>query len=211
MNVLGIDTSTGATAVCVERRDGEAFEHRPAPADLLAPPHHGRELMPAVHASMAAAGLRFQGLDAIAVGIGPGAYTGLRIGVSTARALGEAADVALRPVSSLAALAAGVDERAVLALVDARRGELFASFWSGSEERWPAFLASPSGLIRRLESLLPGGSESPLAIGDGALRSRHALEAVGIEVPRTSRRSTWSAPCTCAGSRRGRRHCRQRP
>ncbi len=183
MNVLGLDTATAATAVCVQLRDGRTFEHAPRPADLLGRPAHGRELMPAVHDSMARAGLQFGDLDAIAIGIGPGAYTGLRIGVATARALGHAAGVELRPVSSLAALAAGVDARPALALIDARRGELFASLWEVGEERWPAHPCAPDELARRVESALPPTAATPLAIGDGALRSRGALEAVGIEVP----------------------------
>lgn len=182
MSVLGLDTSTAATAVCV-LHDGRAFEHTPRPADLLGRPRHGEELMPAVHRSMAGAGIDFEDLDAIAVGVGPGAYTGLRIGVATARALGHAAGVPLRPVATPAALAANVDDRPALALLDARRGEVFASLWDGGEARWPVFTCAPDELARRVESGLPTDISKPLAIGDGALRSRHALEAVGIEVP----------------------------
>ena len=65
--------------------------------------------------------------SAIAVGVGPGTFTGLRIGIATARALASASGLRLRPVSSLAALAAGIaGDELRLPLIDARRGELFA-------------------------------------------------------------------------------------
>ena len=66
---------------------------------------------------------------AIAVGVGPGTFTGLRIGIATARALATAAGLPLRRVSSLAALAEGIDHLVRLPLIDARRGEVFAALY----------------------------------------------------------------------------------
>ena len=76
----------------------------------------------------------------IAVGVGPGGFTGLRIGIATARALSQARDLPLVGVSSLAALAAPVDGP-VVAVIDARRGEVFAAGWVGSESFEPVALA----------------------------------------------------------------------
>ena len=59
MSVLGIDTSTAASAACVLRGDGETFEVAPAPATLMARPAHARELMPAVAAVMERAGIGY--------------------------------------------------------------------------------------------------------------------------------------------------------
>ncbi|HEV3377213.1 MAG TPA: tRNA (adenosine(37)-N6)-threonylcarbamoyltransferase complex dimerization subunit type 1 TsaB [Thermoleophilaceae bacterium] len=112
MSLLGMDTSTAASAACVLRSDGEAFEVAPEPATLMARPAHARELMPAVAAVMERAGLDYADLEAIAVGVGPGTFTGLRIGVATARALANANGLEVRPVSSLAALAAGIQAEA---------------------------------------------------------------------------------------------------
>ncbi len=195
MNVLGIDTSTAASAACVRRADGAAFEVEPAPERLTARPGHAGELLPAVARCMEDAGLRWDELDAIAVGVGPGAFTGLRIGVATARALARSSGVELRPVSSLAALAAGADgnparngdgpRRSVLAVIDARRGEIFAALHEGEKAVWEPFAAAPDALADRLREL----DVAPLAAGDGAVRFRDVLEAAGATVPADDSRS----------------------
>ncbi len=111
VTLLGLDTSTAASSACVLRADGEAFEVTPPPDRLAGPPRHASELMPAVASAMERAEVRWEDLEAIAVGVGPGTFTGLRIGIATARALATANELPLRRVSSLAALAAGIRER----------------------------------------------------------------------------------------------------
>ena len=120
--ILGFDTSTAASTACVLRADGVAHEALPDPRALTAPPAHARELLPAIAAVMAEAGADFADLEAIAVGVGPGTFTGLRIGIATARTLATTGHLPLRPVSSLAALAAGVGDGPALGLIDAKRG-----------------------------------------------------------------------------------------
>ena len=183
MNLLGFDTSTNATTVCVLRADGRAFEHVPPAERMLEPPGHAAELLPAVARLMEQAEVGWAGLDAIAVGVGPGTFTGLRIGIATARALAHARGLELRPVSSLRALAAPLDpSRARLPLIDARRGELFAALIDPDGERWPPFVTSPGDLAERVAEAFPG-AERPLAAGDGAIKFRSVLEASGVEVP----------------------------
>jgi tRNA threonylcarbamoyladenosine biosynthesis protein TsaB len=178
VNVLGFDTSTAATSACVLRADGEAFEVVPPQEALSAPPAHARELMPSVARVMSEAGIGYGELDAVAVGVGPGTFTGLRIGVASARALAHAHDIDLRPVSSLAALAEGIEAELRLPLIDAKRGELFAALYRDGHELWPAFAASPEAVVERVRD----GSLAALAVGDGSLRFRDRLEAGGIEV-----------------------------
>jgi tRNA threonylcarbamoyladenosine biosynthesis protein TsaB len=173
VNVLGLDTSTDASSACVLRADGEAFEERGESSRA-----HARELLPAVVAAMERSGLDWSGLEAIAVGVGPGGYTGLRIGIATARALGRATGLGLRPVSSLAALAKGAGEGLVLALIDARRGELFAALYEDGKELWAPFAAAPEAVAERVNA----EGLRPLAAGNGSVRFRELLEAAGIRV-----------------------------
>jgi tRNA threonylcarbamoyladenosine biosynthesis protein TsaB len=178
MNLLGIDTATSASAVCVLRADGEAFEHRPAPERLAERPGHAAELMPAVDRALADAGLDYPDLDAVAVGVGPGPFTGLRIGIATARALAAGAGAEVRAVSSLAALAHGIEADHRLPLIDARRGEVFAALYDGTREVWPEGVHEPEELAQRVV----GSGLRPLAAGDGSVRFGDVLEAAGVQV-----------------------------
>jgi tRNA threonylcarbamoyladenosine biosynthesis protein TsaB len=183
--ILGFDTSTAASAACVLRPDGAAHEALPDPGTLAAPPAHARELLPAITAVMAEAGAEFSDLEAIAVGVGPGTFTGLRIGITTARTLAAASQLPLRPVSSLAALAAGMGEGPALGLIDAKRGELFAALYESGRQRWAPFVASPEEVARRVEE----SGLHPRGAGDGSIRFRGVLEAAGISVDPDESRS----------------------
>jgi tRNA threonylcarbamoyladenosine biosynthesis protein TsaB len=183
-----MDTSTAASAACVLRADGEVFEVAPEPAALAARPAHARELMPAVADVMERAGLGYGDLEAIAVGVGPGTFTGLRIGVATARALASASGVQVRPVSSLAALAAGIEAEApgdapdlpsLLAVIDAKRSEVFAAeYAAGGKRRWGPLALRPEDLAERVRT----DGVRRLAAGDGSVRFRRVLEAAGTSV-----------------------------
>jgi tRNA threonylcarbamoyladenosine biosynthesis protein TsaB len=183
--ILGLDTSTAASAACVLDAGGPAFEVLPEPEALSRPPAHARELMPAVAAAMDQAGAGFGDLRAIAVGVGPGSFTGLRIGVATARALAAAGGLPLVGVSSLAALAAGIEAELTLPLIDARRGELFAALYRGRSAVWGPLAAAPEALVERLGE----GAATPRAAGDGSVRFRGVLEAAGVHVDPDDSRS----------------------
>lgn len=178
MTLLGLDTSTAAASACVLRADGEWFEVAPPPERLGRPPAHASELMPAVAEVMSRADVGWGDLDAIAVGVGPGMFTGLRIGIATARGLARGSGLPLRPVSSLAALAAGIESPLRLPLIDARRGEVFGALYEGDERVWPPVAIPPEELVRRLRD----DGFAPLAAGDGSVRFREVLEKAGIQV-----------------------------
>ncbi len=180
--ILGLDTATADTAVAVtigdepvgERRQGRGPDGRP---------RHAVVLMNEIEACVAAAG-GWERIERIAVGIGPGTFTGLRIGIATARALAQARGLPVAAVGSLAALARGLAERAPgrprLALIDARRGEVFAALYDAAgEQLWEPATADPEALAERLAGL----DRAPVAAGDGSLRFRHQLESAGVEVP----------------------------
>jgi tRNA threonylcarbamoyladenosine biosynthesis protein TsaB len=123
MNLLAIETSTEACSVALVH--GEEVIAR----SELAPRRHAELALPMADALLAEAGLGRHALDAIAVGRGPGAFTGVRLGVALAQGMALALDRPVVPVSSLAALAleAAEDEAAILAVIDARMGEIYAA------------------------------------------------------------------------------------
>ena len=179
--ILGIDTATAAAAVAVTRAE-QLLSERLADPSPEGRPRHASALLAEVEAAVGEAG-GWEQIALLAVGVGPGTFTGLRIGIATARALAQARGVPLAGVSSLAALARGIDgrepDRPRLAAIDARRGEAFAGLYEAAGgELWEPFVAAPEALAERVASL----PEPPLAAGDGSLRFRSQLEAAGAEV-----------------------------
>ena len=185
MIVLGLDTATSATVVGVLGADGVVHEVRDDPPPGARPAHAAR-LLGAVDEALAAAGVGWDDVTRLAVGLGPGSFTGLRIGIATARGLAQARGLEVVGVGSLAALARGAEAERVLAVLDARRGEAFAAAWEGSGGRdlitvegfAPAAL-SPEALAEKVRAM----PVAPLAVGDGAVRFRGSLEAAGAQVP----------------------------
>jgi len=195
LRILGLDTATRATAVAIWDSDGDAptTEGRDDPSPSVRP-HHTTRLMALIVEVLERSATRWADIDRIAVGVGPGTFTGLRIGVATARALGRAQAIPLVGVSTLRSLALGPPEfdrpeapfDAQLAVIDARRGEVFAACWRGGRSAIeppemllaPAALA-PDALARRSPEL---GSRI-LAVGEGAVEFRQILECSGMWIP----------------------------
>ena len=176
VRLLAFDTATPATAVALVA-DGARAEarHEPEPGER---PGHAREVLALASGLLADAGLRFADLDRIAVGTGPGTFTGLRIGVATARALAQGTGAELVGVSTLRALAAAAEpaEETILATLDARRGEAFAAAWRAGEPVVPPAAVTPAVLAAIAHPRW-------LAVGDGAVRFRAVLEPSGATVP----------------------------
>jgi tRNA threonylcarbamoyladenosine biosynthesis protein TsaB len=179
--ILGFDTATADTIVAI--LDGEDANEAWVGPGPDGRPAHGRALLPEVERLVGEAG-GWGAIKRIAVGIGPGSFTGLRIGVSTARALAQARDLPLAGIPTTTALVTALGAlpeaagRPRLALIDARRGELFAALDDGDGPGEPVVCA-PGDLAR----ILPvSGAESALAAGDGSLRFRSEIEAAGVEV-----------------------------
>lgn len=192
MIVLAIDTATASTAVALRRSDGTTIEARDDP-EAGAHPGHATRLLEMARQLLAQAGIGWQQVQRIAVGAGPGTFTGLRVGIATARGLSQSLGVEPAAVSSLQALArpalaeAGPDRaEPVIAVIDARRGEVFAAAYGpdGQELSTPRALA-PEGIREVLveAGLEPGAEPATLAVGDGAVRYRSQLEAAGLRVP----------------------------
>lgn len=131
MLILGLDTSGRTCGAAVVR--GEL----PVAECVEVPGSHSARLVPLIARVLAAAGVDRRDLEAVAVTVGPGSYTGLRIGISTARALAFALGVPLVGVSTLEALAhaAGPRPGLVCPVLDARRRRVYAALyrWRGGE------------------------------------------------------------------------------
>lgn len=183
--IVGFDTSTADTVVAATRDRDVAFSSRREPMVAGGRPVHVAALLTDLEAAADSLG-GWSAVDRIAVGVGPGSFTGLRVGIATARGLAQALGCALTGVSTLATVAAGVQggkgapAKARLAVLDARRGEVFAGLYAADgPELWPPFVSSPEELGGRVATL----SEAPLAAGDGSIRFRETLEAAGALVP----------------------------
>jgi len=188
MKVLALDTSTPSTVVGLRLPDGATAEliDRRRPGQR---PGHQEHLLSLAHRLLADHGLAFRDLDRIAVGVGPGTYTGLRVGVATARSLAQGLGLELVAVPSLAAVAytchLGCAAESVLVLNDARRGELFAALYRFEGASQPQELVAPrpvlpedlGPLIAQALELCPA---VPVAAGDGVEAVSAELEAAGI-------------------------------
>ena len=176
---MGLDTATPATVAGVLRDDGRVVEARDDPP-AGARGRHAERVLVLLERAMAEAEVAWEDVERIAVGVGPGGFTGLRIGIATARALAQGNAIPLVPVGSLEALAAGATAPgAVAAVVDARRGEAFAGVWAAGQRLLAPVALAPAALAERLAAL-PGSVQ---AVGDGAVRFRPELEGAGVAVP----------------------------
>lgn len=123
------------------------------------------------------------GVDLIAVGLGPGSFTGLRIGIATARGLATSLGLPATGVCTLDAIGRGMGEAGLggerLAVLDARRGEVFAALYSeGGERVWEPLVCRPQELVERIAAL----AAPPPAAGSGAVRFRHELARLGVRI-----------------------------
>jgi tRNA threonylcarbamoyladenosine biosynthesis protein TsaB len=199
VRVLAFDTATRATTVAVlDPGGGAAIERRDDP-DPGQRPRHTSRLMPLIAEVMRDSESGWPDIDLLAVGTGPGTFTGLRIGVATARALARARGIPLVGVSTLESLAAGAvpaarggDRDVVLAVLDARRREVFAAAWPAGPgpAAWPAgpgpgdpLLAAAAMSPMALAEAAAQLGHRQLAIGDGAIEFRSVLERLGTLIP----------------------------
>jgi tRNA threonylcarbamoyladenosine biosynthesis protein TsaB len=155
MLILAFDTATDvATSALVD--DGEVLGERSSRAQTL---------LEDVDALLRQGGARPADVDALAVGVGPGSFTGVRVGLATARGLALALGVSVAGVSTLDALAAGAP--GATPVIDARRREVFV-------------LQGEPRVLAPAELELETGT---VCVGNGAVRYRAVLEAAGAEVP----------------------------
>ena len=166
MLLLAFDTATPATTAAVH--DGDRALAETATVDAR---RHGELLMPSIVGVLDAAGAALGEVTAVAVGTGPGPYTGLRAGLVTARALGAALGVPVYGVCTLDAIARAAAAQAAgqeyLVATDARRKEVYWARYAPSGERLsgPA-VGPPSGLDPAIPAAGEGPRLYPAAFGE---------------------------------------------
>lgn len=180
MLVLGIETATPQVGVAIGGHEGVLASFHSA-RDR----RHAETLAPAISFVCEQARIELDEIGVLAVDVGPGLFTGMRVGLATAKALAHALRVPMVPVSSLdlVAFPARYCNRRIVAVIDARRGEVFHA----------AYRQVPGGIQRLAEPAvstpdelagdLVARSEDALLVGDGAIRHAEVLAgAAGVEI-----------------------------
>ncbi len=176
MLILGISTSTAQVGCAIGGHEGVISS-----THVTRDRRHAETLAPAIEFVAKQAGIGLDEIGCVAVDIGPGLFTGLRVGVATAKAFAFARDIPMIGISSLDLLAFGVrfTERRIMAVVDARRGELFHATYrqvpGGVQRLDEPTVTSPEEVVNELVAL----NDETLLVGDGALRYLDDLASVG--------------------------------
>jgi tRNA threonylcarbamoyladenosine biosynthesis protein TsaB len=173
--ILGIDTVTDQVGCAIGGHEGVLAACRSA-----RPRRHAESLAPAIQTVTRQTGVSLHDLGAIAVDVGPGLFTGLRVGLATAVMMAQTLGVPMLGISSLDLLAWVVrfTDRLIVAVVDARRGEVFYALYQpvpgGVQRIAGPTVAPPDDLVAELTAR---GDEC-LFVGDGAVRHRERFEAL---------------------------------
>ena len=195
MNILAFDTCFDACSACVARTQGDAVAELASVSERFETGHAER-LVPMIDDVMARSGVTFGDLDRIAVTVGPGTFTGTRIGVAAARGLALATGISLVGASSLAVMAivardafdaghagpAPATDFDLLIAVDARRGEVYAQLFDAAGRQ-----AKSPPRVLAIEDAAHLGGASVLIAGSGA-------EAVAVAARRNGCNATACLP-----------------
>lgn len=175
MLILGIETATLAAGCAIGGHEGVL-----AQVGVARGRRHAESLVPQIQFICGQAQIDLSEISVVAVDVGPGLFTGLRVGISTAKALAHALRVPMIGVPSLDLLAFPLrySSRLIAAAIDARRGELYFAFYrqvpGGIQRLGDHLLGTPDDLA---SELLASG-EDVLLVGDGAHRYHEAFDGL---------------------------------
>ena len=172
MKVLGVDTATRSCSVAVLIDDKPAAEMA-----TVSERTHSVRLMPMIREALAQAGLELKDIDGFAVTVGPGSFTGLRIGISTVKGLAFATARPCAGISTLEALAYPClpCPHPVCTLMDARKGEVYAAFFRGCGAR-PQRIGAEQ--IAAPEAILHAIASPHLFVGDAVEIYKDRIRAI---------------------------------
>lgn len=175
MLTLAVTSSTALVGVALADLSSGADESPSvqvlAARETLTDRRHAEELTPMVAAVLDEAGVAIADVEQFAVDIGPGRFTGMRVGIATVRTLALATDRLVVPVTSLEALAAAHRGRTVAAVIDARRAEVFLQRFG------PDGIALSDPFVGPAEASVELVVDGDLVVGDGADRYAEQYEA----------------------------------
>jgi tRNA threonylcarbamoyladenosine biosynthesis protein TsaB len=177
MIVLGIDTATELVSVALV--EGEQVL---AASESLSERRHAEDLTPMLQFVVQRAGLQFSQIDAVAVDVGPGLFTGMRVGIAAAQALAQVLSLPLVGVDSLEALVTGTvqkgDHDLIVPVIDTRRREIAWSLHRINDDGSARRVSSPQvGSLQDLIAAVRERSQSCLFVGGFALSNREQIQA----------------------------------
>ncbi|MPY91780.1 MAG: tRNA (adenosine(37)-N6)-threonylcarbamoyltransferase complex dimerization subunit type 1 TsaB [Acidimicrobiia bacterium] len=175
MLILGIETSTTQVGCAVGGHEGIL-----AYSAANRGQRHAEQLVPAIQFTCRSARVELREVSAVAVGLGPGLFTGLRVGIATAKAMAQALRVPMIGIPSLDLLAFRVrfTSRLIVVASDARRGELFHATYRPSPGGVQRVTAHQVGTPEEVASDIEASGEEVLLVGDGALRYAELFSSV---------------------------------
>lgn len=179
MLVLSIETSTSHSSVCLASQEGVV-----AAASLGRPQRHSEFLTPAIRFCLDHAGADVDAVTGVAVGVGPGLYTGLRVGIATARSFAAARGLPTVGLSGLDALAFQVRhvQRMICTAIDARRGEIFWAFYRSVPGGVQLTTDVRVGTPEKLAAEIDASGRECLVVGDGGIRYRDVVATRDAQV-----------------------------
>lgn len=172
MIILGIDTATDSVSVALGNGN-QVLAHSDAVSDR----QHCEALAPMIDFVCKQAGVSFREIDAVAVDIGPGLFTGMRVGIAAAKAVAFSLDLPVIGVCSLDVLAAAVPptDSVVVSVIDARRQEVYWAMYRTIEDELTQVQAPRVGPVTSLVIDVLERSQHAQFVGNGALRYRSEI------------------------------------
>lgn len=174
MLILGIETATEQVSVAIGGHEGVL-----GLVEVCRGRRHAETLAPSIEFVCAQADVRLDEISVVAVDVGPGLFTGMRVGLASAKALAQALRVPMIGMSSLDLLAYPLRHtgRTVVAVIDARKGELFYAFYRPVPGGVQRVLEPRCGTIDDLIAEVMARRDDVICVGDGALRHRDEIVA----------------------------------
>ncbi len=202
MKILAIDTATNHCSVALLLDDGECRQRQQE-----APSGHSKLVIGMARELLGDAGLALADLDLLAVDIGPGSFTGLRVGIGVAQGLAYGAGLPAAGIVSLAALARDLPGVPVIAALDARMGQVYWGVYRDGEALIEPRVDDPTVLAMALEEI--SWEANPVAVGNGWSSyeyvmprqvAGHAVERSGVLVPEAHQVALAAADAGKGGS-----------